>query len=120
MEPWQLSAKFLLGTAAVIKKVGLFSYFLFLARATTRIRLHYHLPLYYLAWLNVNVCLELLKHLTECCCHILLLNSTCFYIIFHLQKTLFGKFVRAYFCITSFMRIWYESIFEEVYRNLIS
>ena len=35
----KLSVKFLLGTSAVIEKVGLLSYFLFLARTTVRIRL---------------------------------------------------------------------------------
>ena len=36
----KLSAKFLLGTSTVIEKVGLLSYFGFLARTSTRIRLN--------------------------------------------------------------------------------
>ena len=36
----KLSTKFLLGTSVVIEKVGLLSYFLFVARTTIRIRLN--------------------------------------------------------------------------------
>ena len=42
----KLPAKFLLGTSTIIEKVGLLSYFLFLARTTARIRLKFSFILY--------------------------------------------------------------------------